>query len=468
MSHHRAPWRRLACVCAATALSIVAATTAMAGAARQSQAAWSRAYAGTTLHFIGEATLNTQVIQKLLPDFQKKTGINVVVEQAPYDSLVQKAVLDFAAHKGNYDVLSIPYEYLGSFAEKKYIEPDVLSAASGDGVAGYTASDIIPALWKSSSDWKGHVYGAPSNSAVMMMFYRKDLFSNASEQAAFKKRYGYALAPAKTWKQYRDIAQFFTRKSGQVLAGKKLSSSFYGLTIAGKRHVATVLEYFNYAWTNGGGFFTPKGQVALDSPGNLKGLKYEIGLTAFAPAAYTTTTWDEMTAAFQQGTIAEAIAWGDTAGGMEDPSASKVVGKVGYASIPVVSAGQKPIAHLGSWTYSVNADSGNKAAGALFIKWALSKDVQTKLGEMGGLPALSSVFKNPELVAKLPYWRQELTSLSQAKSRPRIPQWGAIADVLQDDLSRALAKSTAPQKALADAQTRVEAALKGALPVTYQ
>jgi multiple sugar transport system substrate-binding protein len=302
----------------------------------------------------------------------------------------------------------------------------------------------------------------------MMMFYRKDLFSNATEQAAFRTRYGYALAPAKTWKQYRDIAQFFTRTSGQELAGKKLSSNFYGLTIAGKRHVATVLEYFNYAWTNGGGFFTPKGQVAIDSPGNLKGLKYEIGLTAFAPAAYTTTTWDEMTAAFQQGTIAEAIAWGDTAGGMEDPSASKVVGKVGYASIPVVSAGQKPIAHLGSWTYSVNADSRNRAAGALFIKWALSKDVQTKLGELGGLPALSSVFKNPELVAKLPYWRQELTSLSQAKSRPRIPQWGAIADVLQDDLSRALAKSTAPQKALADAQTRVEAALKGALPVTYQ
>jgi multiple sugar transport system substrate-binding protein len=467
MSHHRSSRRMLACICAAIVLSVVTATTATAGVAQRSQGAWSRAYAGTTLHFIGEATLNTQIMQKLLPDFQKKTGINVVVEQAPYDSLVQKAVLDFAAHKGNYDVLSIPYEYLGSYAEKKYIEPDVLSGATDDKLC-YKASDIIPALWKASSDWKGHVYGAPSNSAVMMMFYRKDLFSNAAEQTAFKKRYGYALAPAKTWKQYRDIAQFFTRKSGQMLAGKKLSSNFYGLTIAGKRHVATVLEYFNYAWTNGGGFFTPKGQVALDSPGNLKGLEYEIGLTAFAPAAYTTTTWDEMTAAFQQGTIAEAIAWGDTAGGMEDPSASKVVGKVGYASIPVVKAGQKPIAHLGSWTYSVNADSGNKAASALFIKWALSKDVQTKLGAMGGLPALTSVFKDPDLVAKLPYWRQELTSLSQAKSRPRIPQWGAIADILQDDLSRALAKSTTPQKALADAQARVEGALKGALPVTYQ
>ena len=463
MSFRSSRIRALASACIAIA---VIATTVATGSAAQSHDARSHRYAGTTLHFIGEATLNTQIMQKLLPDFKKKTGISVVVEQAPYDSLVQKAVLDFAAHKGNYDVLSIPYEYLGAYAEKKYIAPDVLSG--GKDPAGYAPSDIIPALWKSSSDWKGKVYGAPSNSAVMMMFYRKDLFSNAAERTAFKKRYGYALAPAKTWKQYRDIAAFFTRKSGQTLAGKKLSSRFYGLTIAGKRHVATVLEYFNYAWTMQGGFFTPKGQVALDSPGNVKGLKYEISLTPFAPAAYTTTTWDEMTAAFQQGTIAEAIAWGDTAGGIEDPAASKVGGKVGYASIPVESAGQKPIAHLGSWTYAVNADSKNRDAGALFIKWAMSKDVQTKLAEQGGLPALTSVFADPALVAKLPYWRQEGTSLAQAKSRPRIPQWGAIADILQDDLSRALAKSTTPEKALADAQKRIEAALKGALPVTYQ
>jgi multiple sugar transport system substrate-binding protein len=467
MNSRRSPRRVLTCASIIAAISLVAAASAAAGGARDSSHRAARTSSGTTLHFIGEATLNTQILQKLLPDFEKKTGIKVVVEQAPYDSLVQKAVLDFAAHKANYDVLSIPYEYLGSYAEKKYIVPDVLSSP-GKTPAGYRASDIIPALWKASSDWKGHVYGAPSNSAVMMMFYRKDLFTNATEKSAFKKRYGYALAPAKTWKQYSDIAQFFTRKSGALLAGKKLSSNFYGLTIAGKRHVATVLEYFNYAWTNGGGFFTPKGQVAIDSPGNLKGLQYELGLTKFAPAAYTTTTWDEMTAAFQQGTIAQAIAWGDTAGGMEDPSASKVVGRVGYASIPVARAGQPALAHLGSWTYAVNADSSNRDAGALFIKWALSKDVQTKLGAMGGLPALTSTFKDPALVAKLPYWRQELTSLSETKSRPRIPQWGSIADVLQDDLSRALSKSVSPQQALADAQKRVQAALKGALPITYQ
>ena len=434
--------------------------------ATPNEVAWSQQYKGTTLRVIGEATLNTQIITDLAGDFETKTGIKVVVEQAPYDSLVQKATLDFASNKGSYDVLSIPYEYLGAFAEKQYIAPDILN--KGGDAPGYSAGDIIPALWKASSDWKGKVYGAPSNSAVMMMFYRKDLFQNPAERQAFRKKYGHALVPARTWKEYREIAEFFTRRKGQTLAGKKLNRDFYGLTLTGKRHVATALEFFNYGWSYGGDFFTKAGTPAINSKGNVKGLAYEVSLTKFAPPSYTTTTWDEMTTAFQQGTVAQAIAWGDTAGGLEDAKASRVVGKMGYASIPVAAAGKPPIAHLGSWTYTVNADSRNQDASALFIKWALSRDVQTKMAEGGGLPASAPVFKDPALIKKLPYWKQELVSLGQAKSRPRIPQWGAMAEVLQDTLSKALGRSTSPQKALDDAQSRITDVLKGALPVTYQ
>src|SRR5437588_10416601 len=106
--------------------AVLAACSSAAGSATSKDVGadgWSKAYSGTQLNVIGEATANTQIIQNLLPDFEAKTGIHVNIEQAPYDSLVQKAVLDFTTKKGNYDVLSIPYEYLGSFAEKRYIAP---------------------------------------------------------------------------------------------------------------------------------------------------------------------------------------------------------------------------------------------------------------------------------------------------------------------------------------------------------
>ena len=450
--------------------SLLCAVGSHANAAESGSDGWSRAYEGTHLHVIAEATANSQILEKLLPDFKEKTGIEVTLDQAPYDSLVQKAVLNFATKSGTYDVLSIPYEYLGSFAGKQYIQiEDDFAKASPKGVpSSYDSSDIIPALWKASSMWKDHWYGAPSNSAVMMMFYRKDLFSDPTEQKAFKSKYGYDLAPAKTWEQYKDIAEFFTRKSGDMLAGKKLSSPFYGVALAGKRHTATVLEWMNYMWTFGGGLFDSSGNPDVNSAANVAALDFEKSLTAYAPPGYTSATWDEVTAELQQGIAAESITWGDTAGAMEDPTQSKVVGDMGYADIPTKAAGDKPEAHLGSWTWTVNADSANKEADQLFMAWALSKPVQTKLAELGGLPALTSVFEDPKLIEKLPYWKQELASLQQSKLRPRIPQWGGMSDVLSNGLSRALSGQLSSQAALDDAQDQIKKLLSGALPVTYK
>jgi multiple sugar transport system substrate-binding protein len=431
---------------------------------------WTKAYAGTQLNVIAEATANSQILEKLLPDFEKKTGIHVTLEQAPYDSLVQKAVLDFATKKGNYDALSIPYEYLGSFAEKHYLQAldgFVKAPPKGTGTT-YNSKDIVPTMWKASSQWKDHWYGVPSNSAVMMMFYRKDLFSNAEEQKGFQQKYGYELAPAKTWQQYQDIAAFFTRKSGQPLSGKKLTEPFYGLTLAGKRHVATVLEWMNYSWTNGGDLFDSSGDPAVNSAANVDALNFEKALTAYAPPGYTSATWDEVTAALQQGTAAESITWGDTAGAMEDTTQSKVAGAMGYADIPTKAAGDKPEAHLGSWTWTINAESHNQDAAQEYLAWALSKPVQSQLAQLGGLPALTSTFSDPTLISKLPYWKQELVSLNEARSRPRIPQWSGISDLLSLQLSRALSGQTSAQSALDDAQQKMDQLLKGALPVTYQ
>jgi multiple sugar transport system substrate-binding protein len=455
-----------------TALSACSggSSTSTSSSAATGTGGWTRAYEGTTLNFIGEATANTQILEKLVPDFEAKTGIKVNIEQAPYDSLVQKAVLDFSTKKGNYDVLSIPYEYLGAFAEKEYLaqQDDFVNKAPAGLGSDFSGGDVIPSLWKASSNWKDHWYGMPSNSAVMMMFYRKDLIEDATEKAAFKAKYGYDLAPAKTWQQYQDIAAFFTRPAGAKLAGQTTSDPFYGSTLAGKRHVATVLEWMNYSWTNGGDLFDSSGQPAINSPQNVTALTFEKALTAYAPPGFTSATWDEVTAQLQQGTAAQAITWGDTAGAMEDKDQSKVLGKMGYTDIPVKAEGDKPEAHLGSWTYAINDSSKSQEAGQVFMAWALSKGVQTELAKQGGLPALTSTFQDGELIGSLPYWKQELASLNQAKSRPRIPQWSGISDAMALGLSEALSGQATPQEALDAAQEKVTSLMAGALPVTYQ
>ena len=127
----------------------------------------------------------------------------------------------------------------------------------------------------------------------------------------------------------------------------------------------------DYSWTFGGDLFDESGQPALNSAANVRALEYEKGLTQFAPPGFTSATWDEITASLQQGTVAQAITWGDTAGAMEDEKSSKVVGAMGYASIPTASADDAQLAHLGSWTYVVSANTRQRWKPAeLFVAWA--------------------------------------------------------------------------------------------------
>jgi len=428
---------------------------------------WSQDYAGSSLSVIGEATLNSQVLEGLLPDFKAKTGIDVVIEQTPYDSVVQKVTLDAQTRQGAYDVVSLPYEYLGAFAEKDWIAPiDDRLADTASYAPGFDPQAIIPALWTASSAWRDKTYGAPSNSAVMMMFYRTDLFDDAGEQAAFKTKYGYDLAVPKTWDAYRDAAEFFTRKAGDTLAGQTLTNDFAGVAMTGKRHVATVLEWMNYGWTFGGGILDDAGELVIDSPQSVAALDYMLGLRDFAQPGYTNATWDETTATLQQGNAALSITWGDTAGAMEATDQSAVVGKMGYADIPTLKDDDTPIAHLGSWTYVIPSGSANQDAAWLFLQWALSEPVQQSMAEGGGLPALASTFADSELTASLPYWPQELESLSASKSRPRIPEWGAMSDILQEAISNSISGQTPKGDAFGQASTKLESILT--LPVAYQ
>lgn len=428
---------------------------------------WSQEFAGTELNVLAEATLNSEILAQLAPDFTKMTGIKVNIETAPFAQLMQRATLDFSTAQGDFDVVSISYDYIGAYAGSGYLEEITpLIEANADKVSpDFSTDDIIPGLWETSAEWDGKYYGMPSNSAVTMMFYRADVFENADEKAAFKERYGYDLAPATTWQQYRDIAEFFTRDAGEQLAGETLDQPVYGVTLAGKRHEAAVFEWMNYAHSFGGGVVSSDGNLIVDRPESIASLEYMKGLGEFAPPGYTSATWDEVTAHLQQGIAVQAITWGDTAGAMEDPGQSVVVGKMGYGDVPILNEGEQHHPLHGAWTYTISKQASNANAAYLFMAWALSAPVQKSIGELGGVPATRSAFTDPDLVASLPSWPQQLNSLENALPRPRNAEWPQMLEQLALQVSNALVGEVAPQQALTSAQKEIEGILGDKLPL---
>lgn len=463
--------RRLLLVTTATAASLVLAGCGAGGGGGdvdpEDANGWSQEFAGTELNVLAEATLNSEILAELAPEFTRMTGIEVAIETAPFAQLVQSVTLDFSTSQGDFDVVSIPYDYLGAYAGSDYLEEITpLIEANADKVGPeFNQEDILPGLWDTAAVWNGKYYGMPSNSAVTMMIYRADLFENETEKAAFAAQYGYELAPATTWQQYSDIAEFFTRDAGEQLAGETLTEPVYGVTIAGKRHEAAVFEWINYANSFGGGVVSPEGELVVDSEGSVESLEYMNSLGEFAPPGYTSATWDEVTAQLQQGIAAQAISWGDTAGAMENPDQSAVVGKMGYGDVPVSAEGDDPHALHGAWTYTISKEATDVNAAYLFVAWALSAPVQKAIGEKGGVPATRSAFEDADLIATLPSWPQQLTSLENALARPRNAEWPQMLEQLALQVSNALVGESTPEAALGKAQGDITGILGDKLPL---
>ena len=423
-------------------------------------------YAGVTIRVIAEQQNPTLAMQKQIPKFEEITGIKVELEIGPMDNVVGKEILALESGTGAYDIISIPYQFLGQLVENGYLQPlDPFLNRKDLKLEDFDKSDLISGMVSASGEWKGVSYGIPSNSCIMIMFYRKDIFENPEEKAAFKAKYGYELKVPVNWIQYRDLAEFFTRKPGDNLMGETLKHSFYGTSIAGKRHDAMTCEWLNYAWSFGGGIFDEKGNLVINNPKNVEALEYFKDLAKFSPPGVSNNTWDELTTQMQQGIVAMEIQWNDCAPSIEDPETSKVVGKVGYALIP---KREVPVAHFGAWTYFIPVDAPNAEAAWLFLQWVNTYKVQKAIALEGGFPCLTSVYNDPELSEKLPYWKASLDAYEISSTRPRLPEWNIMNNEMMLELSMVISGEQTSAQALSNLQKKYNDILKGKLPVTYQ
>ena len=423
-------------------------------------------YAGVTIRVIAEQQNPTLAMQKQIPNFEEITGIKVELEIGPMDNVVGKEILALESGTGAYDIISIPYQFLGQLVENGYLQPlDPFLNRKDLNLEDFDKSDLISGMVSASGEWKGVSYGIPSNSCIMIMFYRKDIFENPEEKAAFKAKYGYELKVPVNWIQYRDLAEFFTRKPGDNLMGETLKHSFYGTSIAGKRHDAMTCEWLNYAWSFGGGIFDEKGNLVINNPKNVEALTYFKDLVEFCPPGVSNNTWDELTTQMQQGIVAMEIQWNDCAPSIEDPETSKVVGKVGYALIP---KREVPVAHFGAWTYFIPVDAPNPEAAWLFLQWVNTYKVQKAIALEGGFPCLTSVYNDPELSEKLPYWKASLDAYEISSTRPRLPEWNIMNNEMMLELSMVISGEQTSAQALSNLQKKYNDILKGKLPVTYQ
>ncbi|MFZ0523602.1 MAG: sugar ABC transporter substrate-binding protein [Candidatus Acidiferrales bacterium] len=406
-----------------------------------------------------DAVSATDAMEKSAEGFTRETGVQVAVEKYGYESSTKKATEDLASKTGKYDIVIQNNDALGKFASQGWIfTVDELEKESGK--KADFEDDLFPRAWRGLSWYKGVRYGYPLAANTMFVLYRKDMIDNAADKQAFRERYGHDLAPPQDWKQYRDIAEFFTRPD----------QKFYGTLLQGKRFPAVWFEWLNFAFSFGGGvmekeFSWDYGPIVINSPETIQATEYYDSLKKFSPAGITNFTWDDAVGQMRDGHIFMCILWSDALFHVVDPKVSTVVGKVGYAPLPSGNAGR--VAQIAGSTYMVSRNSRHPREAFEFELWMLRREnqIQQELG--GGASARQSVYRDPR-VLELPYATADSQSLAVARNMidtsPETPQ---ISEVIEASISDVLADKKSTRQALDGAAVELHKLLGNKAPLKY-
>jgi ABC-type glycerol-3-phosphate transport system substrate-binding protein len=152
------------------------------------------------------------------------------------------------------------------------------------------------------------------------LMYRKDIFDQLG--IAVPKTYDEVLAAAKKI-QGAKVVQY--PLGGTFQSGWNLGEEFVNM-------------YLGF----GGSFFDADNKPTVNNDKGIKALEMLKALSQYMDPEYLVSDSTYVQQQFQQGKIAMANLWASRAGALNDPSQSKVVGKIAMAAAPAAYEGGKP------------------------------------------------------------------------------------------------------------------------------
>jgi len=378
----------------------------------------------------------------LIPGYEAKTGVRVEVLDRNDRKIM--ADLDHGTIAGNagYDIVVMRHRLLGALIQKHQLQPidSFLADSSVHDASFQPQQQLFPNWWRDLSWYGDKIYGYPYTGLTAYLCYRKDLLDDPENKRKFKERYHREIAVPSNWKEYMQLAAFFTRPQ----------EHFYGTYISGKQGLALWYEWLNLVYSFGGDILDTQhgweyGDIVVNSPQNVAATEQYLRLIALSPPDTLNYGWNEAQAALQEGHAFMGLLWSDQAYLLEDAATSKVAGKIGYSLIP--SNTSQRASQMEGLTYLIPTQSQHPKEAYRFIEWAMSNQVQTQQTLHGSSSIRTSVYEDP-MVKEKPYTSVFLASVPIAKAKPTIPESAQMTEAAERRLSEIVTGKESPQSGL--------------------
>jgi multiple sugar transport system substrate-binding protein len=237
-------------------------------------------------------------------------------------------------------------------------------------------------------------------------------------------------------------------KTGAPGGGK-----LYGYVMRAAQGNAAVADFMPIFWAFGAEMFDANGRPTVNSPEGISALKFMLELGKYAPPGYASFNADEVSAHLLQGTAAMSINWPAWISSFNDQSKSKVIGKMGYSTMPGAKNSGK--AEIGNWLIAIPREAKDKDAAFEFLLWATTADQMKRSALRGNPPTRKSVFNDPDLVQQYSAYPTQLRSLENSRPRPRTPLWTEIENTFGIYLSKANSGELSAEDAMNQANLEI-------------
>jgi len=235
--------------------------------------------------------------------FEELTGAKVIVEHVPFGDLYQKLL--FGLKKGQYDVVF--YGSLWIADVYPYLEPVPQAMIDSP-----QFQDVLP-HYKDIAMWGDTYYQVPIDGDRHYLQYRQDVMADPAFQAEFQAAYSRPLAPPKTWKEFRDVAEFFQNKqtsAGQTLAGAVEITKKDDLMFS--QFIKRAAPYAKHPDVKGGFYFDVETMKPLiNTPGFVEALQDFVEMQDFYPAGGTNWGLADVIQSFGKGDAVLSDCWDD-------------------------------------------------------------------------------------------------------------------------------------------------------------
>ncbi|MBN9046004.1 MAG: extracellular solute-binding protein [Rhizobiales bacterium] len=398
---------------------------------------------GVTLHALMEDVPETHIIEKMLPEFEKETGIKVEFEKVGYGDMHDKLATQLVSPDSYYNLLEVDFLWAGEFPAAGWLI-DLKPLAERDKL---NLGDFIPSTLDLLGRTDKTMPLLPMYNYSMGLLYRKDLLEDPKLKEAYKAEFKTDLKKPETLEQYVQIAKFMKAKAGVA-----------GAAMQGQRGDPNSMEFSNYLFSAGGSYMDADRKVTLDSPEAVKALTlYVDAIKNAAQQGALSATLDDTMRLMCSGESFSMITYWWMLPQVDDAQkCPKVAGKVGLSVMPGGHG------ESGGWGWGIpkNTSPESQQAAWTFIKWVQSKKIAVQRALQGHAPVSEAVYKDPAVLKKYPFYAQALDVVASGKSFPIFAYSAQYEDVLGTQVSQAADGGTTPAAAIKAAASGLADLLK--------